>query len=151
MHPARSAAGILKTARHPSDDAIPRFPQSPQSAFSRGCQGIQKARKSLILFGSSGRTRIYNLSVKSNQPGSCRCNAARNSISSLEAKCKRWSTRTFSDIERTTGKTRSPFGAQLDQILDQVLLNRVFYAAWFCKPDRGQNGYGLRSRRSALG
>ena len=43
-------------------------------------------------------------------------------------------------------KIRSPFGAQLDQILDQVFLNRIPYAVWFCKPDRGQNEQGIRLR-----
>jgi len=42
------------------------YPQkSPQSAFSRGCQGVRKARKSMKIIGSSGRTRTYNPSVNS--------------------------------------------------------------------------------------
>jgi hypothetical protein len=40
------------------------YPQkSPQSSFSRGCQGVRKARKSMKIIGSSGRTRTYNPSV----------------------------------------------------------------------------------------
>jgi len=42
------------------------YPQkSPQSSISRGCQGVRKARKSMKIIGSSGRTRTYNPSVNS--------------------------------------------------------------------------------------
>jgi len=42
------------------------YPQkSPQSGISRGCQGVRKARKSMKIIGSSGRTRTYNPSVNS--------------------------------------------------------------------------------------
>jgi integrase len=42
------------------------YPQkSPQSEFSRGCQGVRKACKSMKIIGSSGRTRTYNPSVNS--------------------------------------------------------------------------------------
>jgi hypothetical protein len=33
--------------------------KSPQSGFSRGCQGVRKARKSMKIIGSSGRTRKH--------------------------------------------------------------------------------------------
>jgi hypothetical protein len=40
--------------------------------------GVPKALQVLDFIGSSGRTRTYNPSVNSIQPGSCRGNAVRN-------------------------------------------------------------------------
>ena len=42
------------------------YPQkSPQSGISEGHRGVRKARKSMKIIGSSGRTRTYNPSVNS--------------------------------------------------------------------------------------